>query len=175
MAVYTLNPTVTVQDIDRIKKAFGLDQPIYVQYLKWAGGMATFDWGNSFFGGRSVRDTVLERVPATFLLMGTSLALACICGVPIGVLSAVKRYSFFDYLATTGALVAMSFPTFWFGLMAIFLFAVKLRLQPAGGMDTTGTEFSLIDRLLHLILPVTVLALVLIAQWSRYARNSVQM
>jgi peptide/nickel transport system permease protein len=175
MAVYTLNPTVTVQDIDRIKKAFGLDQPIYVQYLKWAGGMATFDWGNSFFGGRSVRDTVLERVPATFLLMGTSLALACICGVALGVLSAVKRYSFFDYLATTGALVAMSFPTFWFGLMAIFLFAVKLRLLPAGGMDTTGTEFSLIDRLLHLILPVTVLALVLIAQWSRYARNSVQM
>jgi peptide/nickel transport system permease protein len=88
------------------------------------------------------------------------------------VLGAVKRYSVFDYLATTGAMVAMSFPTFWFGLMAIYIFAEKLRVLPAGGMETIGSESDLGDRLAHLVLPASVLALVLVAEWSRYARNS---
>ncbi len=134
--------------------------------------MLTFNWGNTFFGGRPVRDIVLERLPATFILMGTALSFSCVVGTAIGVLGAVKRYSVFDYLATTGAMIAMSFPTFWFGLMAIFVFAEKLRLLPAGGMETIGAESDVGDRLLHLVLPASVLGLVLVAEWSRYARNS---
>jgi len=172
LAVYTLNPTITAQDLYRIEKAFGLDRPIHVQYVKWAYGMFTGNWGNTFFGGRPVREVIFERIPATVLLMGSAFALAIFLGMLIGIAGAMKRYSIFDYIATTGAMVALSFPTFWFGLMAIFVFADKLGWLPSGGMFTLGGEEDLIDRLRHLILPTVVLALVLVAQWSRYTRSS---
>jgi peptide/nickel transport system permease protein len=172
LAVYTLNPTITNQDIERIRIVFGLDQPIYIQYFKWATGMLTGNWGNTFFGGRPVLDVILERLPATFLLMGSALSVAILIGCTIGVLGAVRRYSVFDMLATSGAVVALSFPTFWFGLMAIYLFAIKLGLLPSGGMNELGEEDNLLDLLRHLILPVMVLALVITAVWSRYTRSS---
>jgi len=172
LAVYTLNPTITAQDIARIKHVFGLDQPVHIQYLKWAWGMFTGNWGNTFFGGRPVIDVILERVPATFLLMGSGMSLAMVIGMIIGILGAVKRYSVFDYLATTGAMVALSFPTFWFGLMAIYVFSLKLGWFPSGGMYTLGGEEDLLDLIQHLTLPTLVLALVLVAQWSRYTRSS---
>jgi len=172
LAVYTLNPTITAQDIERIKQVFGLDQPVYIQYLKWAGGMFTGNWGNTFFGGRPVLDVIVERMPATFLLMGSGMSLAVVIGMLIGILGAVRRYSVFDYLATTGAMVALSFPTFWFGLMAIFIFALKLGWLPSGGMYTLGGDEDILDLVRHLILPTVVLSLVLVAQWSRYTRSS---
>ena len=172
LAVYTLNPTITAQDIERIKHVFGLDQPLHIQYLKWAWGIFTGNWGTTFFGGRPVLDVILERMPATFLLMGSGMDVAVLIGMLIGILGAVKRYSVFDYLATTGAMVALSFPTFWFGLMTIFIFALKLRWLPSGGMYTLGGEEGLLDLMTHLILPTMVLALVLVAQWSRYTRSS---
>ena len=172
LAVYTLNPTITAQDIERIKHVFGLDQPVYVQYLKWAYGIFTGNWGNTFFGGRPVLDVILERIPATFLLMGSGMSLAMVLGMCIGILGAVKRYSVFDYLATSGAMVALSFPTFWFGLMTIFIFSLKLGWLPSGGMYTLGGNEGILDLVRHLILPTVVLALVLVAQWSRYTRSS---
>lgn len=172
LAVYTLNPTITAQDIERIKAVFGLDQPVYIQYIKWAWGMFTGNWGNTFFGGRPVFTVIMERVPATFLLMGSGMAIAILLGMCIGILGAFKRYSIFDYLATTGAMVALSFPTFWFGLMTIFIFSLKLGWLPSGGMFTLGDEEVIFDLLRHLILPTIVLALVLVAQWSRYTRSS---
>jgi len=170
MAVYTLNPTVTAQDIERVKVLFGLDQPIYVQYLKWAGGLLTGHWGFSFFGGQEVRVIVLERLPATFLLMGSSLLLALVIGVSLGILSAVRRGSNFDYATAIAAMIALSLPTFWFGLLAIFLFAQTLGWFPAGGNSSSG-DAGVLDRLWHLVLPMTVLAFVLVAQWSRYTRS----
>lgn len=172
LAVYTLNPTITNQDIERIKIVFGLDQPFHVQYLKWATGMATGNWGNTFFGGRPVLDVILERMPATFILMGSSLSVAILIGVSIGILGALRRYSIFDMLATSGAMVALSFPTFWFGLMAIYLFAVKMGWLPSGGMYELGEEGNPWDLLRHLVLPVMVLSLVITAGWSRYARSA---
>ena len=172
LAVYTLNPTIQAQDIERIKTALGLDQPVHIQYLKWAAGMFSGTWGHTFFGGRPVLDVIVELVPATFVLMLSALSLAMLIGTAIGMLGAVKRYSLFDYLATTGALFALSFPTFWFGLMAIYMFAVKLRWLPSGGMFELGSEGDPLDLARHLILPTLVLALVLVATWSRYARSS---
>jgi peptide/nickel transport system permease protein len=172
LGVYTLNPTVSVQDIERIKALYGLDQPIHIQYVKWAAGMFTGNWGNTFFGGRPVLTVILERAPATLLLAGTSLAIAIILGMGIGILGAVRRYSIFDYLATTGAVFALSFPTFWFGLMAIYIFALKLRWLPSGGMYLLGEENDIVDLIIHMILPTAVLALVIVATWSRYSRSS---
>ena len=170
-AIYTLNPTVTAQDIERVKHQFGLDQPVYVQYAKWAFGLATGQWGYSFFGGRPVSSIVLERLPATFELMGSSLALALIIGVAIGVIAAVRRNSWIDYTTTTAAMIALSLPTFWFGLLAIYLFAQTLGWLPAGGIASTGGG-GLMDRLQHLLLPMLVLAFVIVAQWSRYTRSA---
>lgn len=172
LAVYTLNPTITAQNIAQIKHIFGLDQPIYIQYLKWAYGIFTGNWGYTFFGGRPVFDVIMERVPATLILMGSGMSLAIIFGMLIGVLGAVRRYSIFDYLATTGAMVALSFPTFWFGLMTIFIFALELGWLPSGGMITLGGDGGVLDLLSHLILPAVVLALALVAIWSRYTRSS---
>jgi peptide/nickel transport system permease protein len=171
LAMYTLNPTVTAQDIERVKIQFGLDQPVYIQYFRWAGGMFTGNWGYSFFGGQQVSEIVFERLPATFLLMGSSLLLALMIGVAIGVLSAVRRNSVFDYASAVAAMIALSLPTFWFGLLAIFVFAQTLEWLPAGGMASTGGS-GLLDRLQHLVLPVCVLSFVLVAQWSRYTRSS---
>jgi len=172
LAVYTLNPTITAQDIERIKIIFGLDQPVHVQYLKWATGMFTGNWGYTFFGGRPVLWVIVERLPATMLLMGSALSIAILLGITIGMIGAARRYSVWDYLATSGALVALSFPTFWFGLMAIFVFAVDLRWLPSGGMYELGEEGNVVDLLRHLILPTLVLALVITATYSRYARSS---
>ena len=172
LSVYTLNPSITAQDIDKIKVILGLDQPVHIQYLKWAGGMFTGNWGNTFFGGRPVFDVIVERIPATFLLMGSAMSIAIIIGMFTGILGAFKRYSVFDYLATTGAMVALSFPTFWFGLMAIYIFSLKLGWFPSGGMFTLGGEEEIFDLLRHLVLPTAVLSLVLVAQWSRYTRSS---
>jgi peptide/nickel transport system permease protein len=172
LAVYTLNPTITAQDIERIKIIFGLDQPAHVQYLKWATGMFTGTWGYTFFGGRPVLWVIVERLPATMLLMGSALSIAILLGITVGMIGAARRYSVWDYLATSGALVALSFPTFWFGLMAIFVFAVDLRWLPSGGMYELGEESNVVDLLRHLILPTLVLALVITATYSRYARSS---
>jgi len=172
LAVYTLNPTITAQDIERIKTIFGLDQPVHIQYLKWAAGMFSGNWGYTFFGGRPVLIVILERLPATLLLMGSALSIAILLGLSIGMIGASRRYSIWDYLATTGALVALSFPTFWFGLMAIFILAVDLGWLPSGGMYELGEEGNIVDLLRHLILPTLVLALVITATYSRYARSA---
>jgi peptide/nickel transport system permease protein len=172
VAVYTLNPTVTAMDLSRLKHEFGLDQPIEVQYVKWVVGIIKGNWGYSFFGGRPVLAIILERVPATMELMGSSMLLAMLIGVTIGMRAAVRRQSAFDYLSTTAAMVALSLPTFWFGLIAIFVFALVLGWVPAGGMGTPGVPPTVADNLRHLILPMLVLAFVMVASWSRYSRSA---
>jgi peptide/nickel transport system permease protein len=149
-----------------------LDQPVYVQYLKWAKGVLTGDWGYTFFGGRPVFDVVIERVPATLIMMGTAFSLAMLMGIVIGAFAAINRGSIFDYLSTTGAVIAYSLPTFWFGLVTIYFLAVKRRWLPAGGMYELGGDETILDLLYHLFLPSVVLGLVIVAQWSRYARSS---
>src|SRR5215213_4759214 len=172
-ALYTMNPNVTAEDIERIKEAWGLNDPLHVQYLTWAGKMFSGDFGRSFRGGAEVGGLIWERVPATLELMGTAYAIAILLGFAIGALGALRQYSIFDYLATTGALVALSIPTFWFGLMVIFVFAEQLGWLPSGGTRSLGRGGGgLVDRLHHLIAPAAVLGLVLTAQWSRYFRTS---
>ena len=103
--------------------------------------------------------------------MGTSAVIAVFVGIWVGVLGAIRRYSLFDYLATIGAMVALSIPTFWFGLVTIYIFSLKLALLPAGNMYTIGNG-SFLDYIHHLIAPSLVLGLVTVALWSRYMRSS---
>jgi peptide/nickel transport system permease protein len=171
-AVYALSPGMRAEDLARIRASFGLDQPIHVQYVKWATGMLIGDWGRSYRDSRPVRDVILDRIPATLELTVTALMFAIVVGVAIGVRGALRPHSSSDYLATIGAMLALSIPTFWFGLMVIFLFAGRLAWIPSGGRATMGADFSVADRLHHLIAPALVLGLVLVATWSRYTRAS---
>ena len=120
LSLYTKNIYYSAEDIERIKVSLGLDQPLHIQYLKWSYGIFTGNWGKTFYGSRPVLTVIFERFPATLILMGSAMALSMVLGILIGILGAIKRYSVFDYLATSGAMIALSFPTFWFGLMAIF-------------------------------------------------------
>ncbi|MDQ6673266.1 MAG: ABC transporter permease [Chloroflexota bacterium] len=171
LAAYALNPAMTQADRDRLAHQMGLDQPLPVQYGRWASGFVVGDWGRSFRDSRPVLPSIAERLPATVELMLTSTVLAVGIGILVGMLGALRRYSVFDYLATIGAMVALSLPTFWFGLMAIFLFSVRLGWLPSGGIMTEG-DGSFPDRLRHLVGPMLVLALVTLAIWSRYTRSA---
>ncbi len=171
MSKFALTPGISKADLDRIAHQMGLDRPILVQYFDWLWGLVRGDWGRSFRDGRPVLTIIAEHLFATLLLMGSSTAIAIGLGTWIGMKSAIKRYSIFDYTATIGTMIALSIPTFWFGLVAIYIFSLDLGWFPAGNMYTVGDE-SALDYLHHLVLPSVVLALVNIAIWSRYMRSS---
>ena len=173
MAVYAQNPSMTEADMRRIEHLLGLDQPIHVQYVRWASGMLSGHLGYSYRTGRPVGGVILERVPATIELMGAAYLIAITFGITAGVVSALRRYSLFDYLATPAAMVGLSIPTFWFGLIVIIVFAATLHWIPSGGLSSLGAPFSIGDRLIHLVGPAAVLGFWMTATWSRYTRSSV--
>src|SRR5438270_296722 len=169
--IYRQIQAILREDLARISHELGLDQPLPVQYARWAANLVHGDWGRSYRDSRPVLVDIADRLPGTVELMLASLLLAIGIGVAVGILGALRCYSIFDYPATTGAMVSLSIPTFWFGLMMIFVFSVTLGWIPSGDMYSLGRPFSLVDRLHHLVGPVTVLGLVLVAPWSRYTRS----
>jgi peptide/nickel transport system permease protein len=171
LSQYTLTPGMTQEALNRIAEQMGLNRPLPVQYLDWLWHLLRGDWGRSYRDSLPVLTIIGSHLFATLLLMGTSTALSIAVGAWVGIKSATRRYSTFDYAATVGAMVALSIPTFWFGLLAIYLFSLKLRWLPAGNMYTIG-DGSLGDYLIHLIMPSVVLALVNVAVWSRYMRTA---
>jgi len=172
IAIYTMSPTMSAEDVERLTRLLGLDQPLHVQYTKWVKGMVTADWGRSYRDGRTVGEVIADRIPATLVLMLSAFVVAIVLGLAAGIVSAVRQYSVFDHAMTLGAMVALSIPTFWLGLMGIYVFAELLRVLPPGNIGTIGAPFSLADRLRHLALPAATLGLVMVATWSRYTRAS---
>ena len=172
MAQFGLDPGMTQSDLERLKEQLGLNRPLWVQYFDWAWRLLRGDWGRSYRDGAPVLALIGEHLFATLLLMGTSTAFAIAIGTWIGIRGATHRYSLFDYFATIGAMVALSIPTFWFGLVGIYIFSLKLGWLPVGNMYEIGAEPSVLDYLHHLILPSLVLSLVHVAVWSRYMRSA---
>ncbi|WP_064684954.1 ABC transporter permease [Rhizobium bangladeshense] len=171
LAQFGLDASMTQDDLNRLTEQLGLNRPLWIQYLDWAWRLLRGDWGHSFRDGAPVLEVIGRHLMATLLLMGSSTVIAIAIGTWIGVRGATKRYSIFDYMATVGAMVALSIPTFWFGLIGIYVFSLKLGWLPAGNMYTIGDE-SVLNYLHHLILPSIVLALVHVAIWSRYMRTA---
>ncbi|MGO1074215.1 ABC transporter permease [Inquilinus sp. CA228] len=171
LSQFALVPGMTQARLAEIAHDMGLDRSLPVQYWEWASRLLTGDWGRSYRDQAPVLDVIGSHLFATLELMATAILIAVLLGVWIGVMGAVRRYSFADMLATVGAMVALSIPTFWFGLVVIYVFSVRLQWLPAGSMYTVGDE-SLLDFLHHLIAPALVLALVEVAVWSRYMRAS---
>jgi len=176
---YLQNPHITEADIARLKHNLGLDQPGYVQYFHWLWRVVHGDFGWSMSNSEDVAQAILERMPATLELMGCAYAFSIIVGVIFGIMSAVRQYSWLDYLITTFAFFGQSMPVFWFALMLQLAFSVTgvtafgyhLSL-PSAGIATNSDSFDLGDRLQHLVLPVTVLSLAFIASFSRFMRSS---
>lgn len=164
------NPTVRPEDIARIKHALGLDQPLYKRYFTWLGNVVRGDLGLDMITYRPVRDEILERLPNTLKLTVAAFLLAIAFSIPVGVYSAVRRNTWFDNLATFGAVAGVAIPRFWFALMMILLFAVKFRWFPSGGTQDIGGG-SLGDQLRHLVMPAITLAVAELAGWTRYIRG----
>jgi peptide/nickel transport system permease protein len=171
LAIYLSNPNVRPEDIDRLRHALGLDRPLWNQYWSWLAAFVTGDWGYSFSDGRPVASRILERVPATIELVGTSLACALALTIPVGVWSAVQRGRSFDRLMTMASMVGLSLPAFWFGLLLQMIFALALGWLPSSGRATPGLD-EVADHLQHLVMPTAVLAVVLASSWSRYLRGA---
>jgi len=173
MSVYTERSDYSPEDLARIRAKLGLDDPVPVRYLKWLGNMLKGDWGNSISTKRPALEEIADRLPNTMLLMSIMLVTTLLVAVPLGILSAVKQYTWLDHISTTLAFAGQSLPVFWFGLLLIIIFAVTLKgadgkpLLPGSGMYTLGEEFSLADRIKHLILPVTMLTFVSAAGYMR--------
>lgn len=167
-----INPRISPADIARISANLGLDQPVYVQYFKWLWSLVHLDLGVSFVSTQRVTAMIAERMGATLLLTGSAILLSILVAVPIGVLSALRKNSIFDYSVTFLAFIGIAIPNFWFGLMMIVIFAVNLHLLPAGGMYTLGFGGGLGDRLVHLVMPVLVLSIQYVASWTRFMRSS---
>lgn len=178
MSVYTERSDYTPEDLARIRAKFGLDDPIPVRYAKWLGSMLKGDMGNSLITKRPVLEEITDRLPNTLLLMSIMMVTTLLVAIPLGILSAVKQYTWFDHITTTAAFAGQSLPVFWFGLLLIIVFAVTLKgadgkpLLPGSGMYTLGEDFSLLDRIKHLILPVSMLTFVSAAGYMRYLRSS---
>ena len=172
LAAYEANPYVTAEDMERLERAFGLDQPLHVQYVSWITKFAAGDWGHSYAYHQPVLDLILERLPNTLYLMGTVFLTVLVLAIPIGLLTALRQYSFFDHVVTGATFAFLSTPTFWLGLLLIIVFGLQLGWFPLGGMATPGAPFDLGDRLRHLVLPVATLSLVQVGSHVRYLRAS---
>lgn len=171
LSLYLENPNVRPADIERLRRAMGLDRPLAVQYLTWLAAFVRGDWGYSYADGRPVIDRLLERVPATLQLVGLSTLVAVIVSLVAGTLAAVRRGA--DRAASIATVAGLSIPVFWLGLVLQLVFANALGWLPSSGR-TSFLGGGLSDRLAHLVMPVTVLVVAHAAGWSRYLRGSMR-
>ena len=158
--------------VDRMRKQMGLDQPYPVQYARWLGKTLQGDLGYRIVGGQSVGGTLVRVMRASGLLMGTALALGCLIGIPLGIFSALRQYSRLDLLMTTVAFLGVSTPSFLLGLGGLYIFGLKLKLFPIGGIGPTTGDVTIFDTLHHLALPAMILGFGYIAILMRYTRSS---
>ena len=165
------NPDVDPRLARDISERLGLNDPLPVQYGRWVSNLLQGKMGTSYQYSLPVSQLIGQRMQATLLLGGVALIAAIALSIPLGMISAIRRYSAWDYLATFIAFFGVSVPVFWLGLMLIIVFSVTLNVLPSSGMFTIGAPFSVGDRLAHLVMPATVLATLPLAQLTRYARS----
>ncbi|PYM15943.1 MAG: hypothetical protein DMD81_13765 [Candidatus Rokuibacteriota bacterium] len=161
-ATVMLGEQATPEQIRDLRSALGLDEPFVMQYARFLGHAVTGDFGRSIRAQRPALEVVLERLPATLLLSAGAFVFALFVGMPIGVVSAVKRLSLWDHGSMALALLGQSMPVFWLGLMLIVVFSVNLRWLPVSGWGTPQ----------HLVLPAVTLGTFLIGLIIRLTRSS---
>ncbi|RME44465.1 MAG: ABC transporter permease [Chloroflexi bacterium] len=201
LSMYSRSNRISPEKREAIKRSLGLDKPLPVQYLVWLvgndwmhidtdgdgvpdsygtrKGVIRGDFGFSYRNREPVLKLIAERFPNTVYLMTVTLLLVGIVSIPVGIISALKQYSAIDLTITTLTFMGQAIPEFWLGLILILVFYGTLKnpwtgqhLLPAGGMYTLGAEFSIWDRIQHLILPVTMGLVGWVAWYSRFLRSS---
>ncbi len=161
-ALAMAGPHATPQYVEQVRRQLGLDDPLYIQYWKFLGALLQGDLGRSTRTGRPVTIELGDKFPHTVELTMASLLIATLLGLPAGIISATKRYSIFDNLSMLIALLGVSMPVFWLGLMLMLLFSVSLGWLPSSGRGT----------LLHLVLPAMTLGASSMAFVARITRSS---
>ncbi len=169
-AAVMLGSAATPDDVAALRTRLGLDQPLLVQFLIYCRQIASLDLGQSIFLNRPVSQAIAERAQLTALLTGMSAAIAVLIGVPVGVVSAVKRGRAIDHLATGGAMLFASLPSFWVGLTLIEALAVRRAWFPVAGWGDPGDGLG--AHLYHLVLPAVALGLPNSALIIRFTRTS---
>jgi peptide/nickel transport system permease protein len=152
----------TKEDIQAIRAQLGTDRPLIVQYLSWLSDIVRLDFGTSMISGQPVKQLILERFPITLSLAVMGIVISILIAVPLGVLSAVKRWSFWDYLGMVFSQIGMAIPSFWLGIMLLLLLAVKIKIFPLFGSGSIS----------HLILPSLSLGIARAAVLLRLTRAS---
>ena len=169
------NPNVPPEVRMALRAQFGLDDPVWQRYLHWLSSMLKGDWGFSFVSRIDVDELIAQRIPVTLAVIGASQIVALLIALPVGVLAAVKPYSWFDRIASTLAFVGFSLPTFFTGILFILLFSIQLGWLPfvfRSDISETGWAWWL-EQIKQSIMPVMVLAMFQAASWMRYVRSSV--
>lgn len=171
----TTNPNVPAEVAANLRQKFGLDDPVYIRYLRWLAAMVQGDWGFSFVSRVDVDQLILQRLPTTLIVIGSSQILAILIALPVGIYAATRPYSIFDQIANTLAFVGFSLPTFFTGILLILLFSIWLNWLPfvyRADIPATGWAFFW-EHIKQSIMPVTVLGLFQGASLVRYVRSAV--
>jgi len=169
------NPAVPPEVRAALRAKFGLDDPVWTRYLHWLVAMIQGDWGFSFVSRMDVDKLILQRLPVTLIVIGSSQIIAMLVALPVGVLAATRPYSLFDQVANTLAFVGFSLPTFFTGLLFILVFSIQLDWLPfvyRANIDATGWQFYW-EHIKQSIMPVMVLGLFQGASLVRFVRSSV--
>ena len=172
---FASNPAITAEVRENIRKSLGLDQPIYIRYFKWFGSFISGDMGYSFNSRSPVAELLWQRLPTTLLIVGSGYILGLLIAFPIGIVSAIARYSILDRIITTIAFLGFSIPPFFTGLLFIIIFSVQLGWFPFifnSTLQVTDWQ-SFIAQLRQSIMPISVLALYHAAILTRFIRSAV--
>ena len=175
MAAFATDPSMSEEVRQNIRRALGLDAPIYVRYVKWIWAFINGDMGYSFASRSPVSGLLGQRLTTTLAVVGVAYLISVLLALPIGVLAAVRPYSIFDQITTTLAFIGFSLPTFFTGLLLIIVFSVRLRWFPFiynSTLEVTDWS-SLVAQVRQSILPISVLALFQTAALLRYTRSAV--
>lgn len=162
---------MSVEQLNMLREAYGLNDPFLIRYVKWLGQLLQGNWGYSLSSGVPVRDIIMQRLPVTLELALSGLIISAILGSILGIVSALKRGSAVDHILTVAGVIGMSIPQFFFGMVAILLFALNKPIFPVGGR-TTPDMVHWWEHLRYLILPALVLGVTQTASVMRYARAS---
>jgi peptide/nickel transport system permease protein len=169
------NPAVPPEVRANLRAQFGLDDPVAMRYVRWSTAMAKGDWGFSFASRVNVDDLIMQRLPTTLAVIGSSIVIALIIALVVGIYAATRPYSIFDQIASTFALIGFALPTFFTGIVFILIFSIALDWLPfvyRADIPASGWRWWW-EQLRQMIMPVMVLALFQGASWTRYVRSAV--
>ncbi len=169
------NPNVPAEVRQMLRVKFGLDDPVFVRYFRWLAAMLQGDWGYSFVSRVDVDQLILQRLPVTLVIIGSSQLLALAIALPVGIYSATRPYSLFDQIANTLTFIGFSLPTFFTGILFILVFSIYLDWLPfvyRADISATGWRWWW-EHVRQSIMPVAVLGLFQGASWTRYVRSAV--